>query len=100
MKPKSNAKLNLKDPTMVILAYFLGEVVTDQKIIFEGTAKQLREQQFGEEWDGFHLGDGFKIEDKEVKVFEVKDEFDSNLEISKVRYLIGPRDLDPKKVNL
>lgn len=91
--------MKLKDPAIVQLISFSDDIVSDQKVFFEGTAQQLRDQQFGLEWDGFNLGDRFTVEDNEVKVFKVTEEFGSNLEVSKIKYLIGPPHLDTVKVN-
>ncbi|WP_368652822.1 hypothetical protein AB4Y30_13935 [Ornithinibacillus sp. 4-3] len=79
----------------VMIVYFHDEAVKDLELIYNGTVKNLRKDHFGNDWNGFGLGDSFQLNDQKVRVYsktrsisEVKD-----------RYFIGPSHLNPNKIN-
>jgi hypothetical protein len=87
--------LKVKDNARIRIIYFSDETISKQVLIFDGSAKQIREQQFGFDWDGFGLGDRFHLNDEEVRVYAIEDKIDNG----ETLYVIGPNGLSPYKID-
>ncbi|UQX52295.1 hypothetical protein M5V91_14610 [Cytobacillus pseudoceanisediminis] len=87
--------MKVKDEAKIKIIYFSDEEVSNQVLIFDGTALQVREQQFGYDWDGFSLGDSFHLNDDKVRVYEIEQKLDTG----EALYIIGPESINPNKID-
>src|SRR5699024_2612728 len=89
MKPKIDYEAE------VIIVYFHNETAQDLEVIYSGTIKALQRDYLGSDWQGFQLGDSFKLNDKKVRVFKKNRSFTSLRD----RYFIGPSEIKPYDIN-
>ncbi|USK91507.1 hypothetical protein [Rossellomorea marisflavi] len=81
--------MEIKDDSKIRMIYFSDEKISKQILIFDGLGKQIKEEQFGYDWDGFSLGDGFHLNDEAVRVYKIKQLLDNG----DATYIIGPAGL-------
>ncbi|WP_157827559.1 hypothetical protein [Macrococcoides caseolyticum] len=90
--------MKVSNDARIAIVYFEDEQGNGQRLVFNGTANDLRKEQ-EQEFDGLDLGDRFYIEDEKVRVFLQQVSFSDNDEPETVYYFVGPAELDSHKIN-
>src|SRR5699024_2763914 len=91
--------MRISNGTYIELVYFNDEEVSNQKVEFQGNAREFRiEHQENNNWDGFEKDEHFYHEEEKVLVFEKVESEDEKGNVDKNKYFIAPAEITPDRV--